>query len=445
MKHLYVFLLYFFAVSILYGNGANPCPNPPPTPEATITYGVICYAFYPASQSVLTVTYPLGNEYRYSINGITYQSSPVFFGVWYNNFPIMVTVKDESGCVSEPLELDLSDIELSSVPMANVTQPDCSDVPESGQFGAITVTFPLGSIAFQYSIDGENYQNSPVFSNIPPGSYGVTYRFSMANPEICTSDPLEVVINSTNVPTPIADVIQPDCDNPYGIIVVTTPFANAYEYSINGIDYQPGNVFENVSAGTYQVTVRKGDCISEILEVNIHFAPTVPDTPTVTVVQPDCHNPYGSIEVKSPVDEGHELFPNYEYSINGVDYYDHTIFDNLPSGLYYVTVRHVFSGCVSDFSEVILKEDLVCFIPKGISPNGDFLNDEFDLSDFGIVPSVQIFNRYGKEVYFQKDYTNQWKGQSSKGKELRTGTYYYVITFQNEEIKTGWVYLNREY
>jgi gliding motility-associated-like protein len=82
-------------------------------------------------------------------------------------------------------------------------------------------------------------------------------------------------------------------------------------------------------------------------------------------------------------------------------------------------------------------------IPKGISPNGDFLNDEFDLSGFGTINKVEIYNRYGKIVYTQSNYTNQWKGQDNNEKELPTGTYFYRIVFQNNKIKTGWVYLNK--
>lgn len=661
-----------------YGsNNTTPCPNPPPTPEANMIWGDICYAFYPASQSVLIVTYPLGDEYKYSIDGIYYQSSPSFLGIWYSQpFPIMVTVKDENGCVSNPLVMESIDIEYSSVPMVDVTQPDCSDIPESGQSGTISVTFPLNN-SFWYSIDGENYQQSPVFFNVPPGSYGVTYRFSMSNPEICTSDPLEVTINPPpTVPTPqatlipipcslipedagtlivtyplgdeyeysidginyqsspvfpnvwgfgtfeltvrqgdciseslefsnfgqstvpIADVTQPDCsdvpetgqfgsitvtfplgdmfqysidgenyqdspffnilppdtyqltfryyeseycvsdpleiiinesaiglptatvthptcDNPYGSITIssiTLPWVfTPTEYSINGIDYYTNNVFDNLPTGTYHITVRVGDCISESLEVNIHFPPAIPETPTINVMQPTCTNPFGSIEVVSPVDEGHEFTPNYEYSINGVDYYEFTVFDNLSSGVYYVTVRHLMSGCVSGSVEVIINEvseiyvnlvavcegenrfvlkaetqdqnyqyvwntgetastidvnttgiysvivsvencskefsisieTIPCMIPKGISPNGDFLNDEFDLSGFGTINKVEVFNRYGKKVYSQANYTNQWKGQANNGKELPSGTYYYKIVFQNGEAKSGWVYLNR--
>ena len=82
-------------------------------------------------------------------------------------------------------------------------------------------------------------------------------------------------------------------------------------------------------------------------------------------------------------------------------------------------------------------------IPRGISPNGDEFNQNFDLTDMN-VRSIVIFNRYGTEVYgFKGGYTNQWYGQTNGGKELPVGTYFYSITTENGVSVTGWVYINR--
>jgi gliding motility-associated-like protein len=83
-----------------------------------------------------------------------------------------------------------------------------------------------------------------------------------------------------------------------------------------------------------------------------------------------------------------------------------------------------------------------CMIPKGISPNGDGMNDTFDLSAFD-VKHLEIFNRYGHEVFSYSHYTNQWQGQANNGNELPTGTYYYAIERSTGERTTGWVYINR--
>ncbi|MDR2221762.1 MAG: choice-of-anchor J domain-containing protein [Flavobacteriaceae bacterium] len=96
--------------------------------------------------------------------------------------------------------------------------------------------------------------------------------------------------------------------------------------------------------------------------------------------------------------------------------------------------------CYDESKFTIHYED--CPIPKGFSPNSDGVNDRFDLSQHGAT-SIKIFNRNGSEVYsFAGIYTNQWDGKGTNGKELPSGTYYYVIqTFT--KTKTGWVELNR--
>jgi gliding motility-associated-like protein len=99
-------------------------------------------------------------------------------------------------------------------------------------------------------------------------------------------------------------------------------------------------------------------------------------------------------------------------------------------------------GCIGSASFVV--ENNPCsFIPKGISPNDDGDNDTFDLSGIGVRELV-IFNRYGISVYsFSGNYTNQWKGQTDKGENLPTGTYFYNIVKSNGLTLTGWVYINQ--
>ncbi|MCO6174533.1 fibronectin type III domain-containing protein [Flavobacterium sp. NRK F10] len=86
---------------------------------------------------------------------------------------------------------------------------------------------------------------------------------------------------------------------------------------------------------------------------------------------------------------------------------------------------------------------IACEIPKGISPNGDGLNDEWDLTSFNVT-KVEIFNRYGLKVYSKSGYTDEWHGQSDNGNDLPSATYYYVVEFNDMPTRTGWVYINRE-
>ena len=105
--------------------------------------------------------------------------------------------------------------------------------------------------------------------------------------------------------------------------------------------------------------------------------------------------------------------------------------------------RVVITNGICSTEESIFVNSTYCNIPKGFSPNGDNVNDTFNLSNLNI-RLLKIFNRYGTEVYNRLNYRNEWNGNSKNGNKLPTGTYYYVIEFTSGKTTSGWVYLNRE-
>ena len=110
---------------------------------------------------------------------------------------------------------------------------------------------------------------------------------------------------------------------------------------------------------------------------------------------------------------------------------------NEPIGTYFLTVTNAFN-CES--SKEIYVPSTTCSIPKGISANGDDVNDSFDLSGLNI-ENLKIFSRYGREVYSKEKYKKEWHGQDYNGKMLPAATYYYYIRLADGVEKTGWVYL----
>ncbi|MFT6843052.1 MAG: gliding motility-associated-like protein [Psychroserpens sp.] len=114
----------------------------------------------------------------------------------------------------------------------------------------------------------------------------------------------------------------------------------------------------------------------------------------------------------------------------------------LDGGIYTIEISFNDTGCTSSQSQEVIELES-CFIPQGISPNGDGLNDSFDLSNFRVT-RLEIFNRYGSSVYQKNNYVDEWFGQSDKGDELPVGTYFYSVEFEDKESETGWVYIQRE-
>ena len=128
------------------------------------------------------------------------------------------------------------------------------------------------------------------------------------------------------------------------------------------------------------------------------------------------------------------------------------------------------NGCIS-ITEITMNIHADCdVLPCGendiaistaITPNGDGINDTFDISGIdlcGFVASVKIFNRWGAIVYESSNYTlgsmstsgseGDWDGYSptsaigNNGK-LPNGTYYYIIHLQDSGLAplTGPIYL----
>jgi len=84
-------------------------------------------------------------------------------------------------------------------------------------------------------------------------------------------------------------------------------------------------------------------------------------------------------------------------------------------------------------------------IPNTFTPNGDGINDTWNIKylDSYTTCTVQIFNRYGENVFSSIGYGTPWDG-TYKGAKLPTGTYYYVINLKNDtKLLSGFIAIIR--
>jgi gliding motility-associated-like protein len=109
--------------------------------------------------------------------------------------------------------------------------------------------------------------------------------------------------------------------------------------------------------------------------------------------------------------------------------------DRLLSGLYSVTVFSGFCQKTVEF-EVTPGPAANCVLRifNAFSPDGDGKSDTWiieniDLDEFK-QNKVEIFNRWGQQVFSVRNYNNDdvvWNGESESGTELSSGTYFYIV------------------
>ncbi|MNK35366.1 bacterial transduction protein [compost metagenome] len=419
----------------------NPVPGTPALADVT-TIQPTCTT----STGSITVNTPIGTGLTYSIDGTNFVNTLTFNSL--NPGTYTITVKNADGCISVTPNITINPVPgAPTIADVTTTQPTCTTPT-----GSITVNSPTGA-ELTYSIDGTNFVNTLTFNSLNPGTYTITVK----NADGCTSVTPNITINSVPGAPAVADIttIQPTCTTPTGSITVNTPTGEGLTYSIDGTNFVSTLTFNNLNPGTYNIIVKNAEgCTSVTPNIRINAGATLP---LITTLQECRDTSFGKNYILEglPLNDSFDIstssykWKNEQGSIVGND-------ENTFDVTQYITINNievtdfplVFTvtvttkgGCenIAQFSV----DSYFCNIPKGISPNNDGMNDSFNLTGLNVTKLV-IFNRYGKEVYTQNNYKNEWHGQTNNDDELPTGTYYYAIEIAGESSQTGWVYINRQ-
>jgi len=84
-------------------------------------------------------------------------------------------------------------------------------------------------------------------------------------------------------------------------------------------------------------------------------------------------------------------------------------------------------------------------IPNAFTPNGDGINDTWDIKNIGSYPNctINIYDRYGGKVFSSIGYGVAWDGRNGSA-NVPQGTYYYIINLQNgQKVLSGLVTIIR--
>lgn len=341
-----------------------------------------------------------------------------------------VIVQDELGCyVTFDFTITNPEQVILSIVPDSLLEETC-DGDANGEFsidisgGTLPYSVSLDNYDGPYTTGGVN-QTIFDFTGLGGGDHTVFVRDAQG----CES---EWNITFPEPPTIVPSIeIESLCDNNTLINTVTVTVDDTLvdpselDYALNGGEFQPSNVFTNITPGL--------DNYIEVRHIN----------GCIQVTE------FFDIEEYTPIalllDQGSdpsEIIANatggtgtYQFTLNNEDYGAANVFTITEEGTYTVTVIDE-SGCQAVASITI---DIVgpC-IPNYFSPNGDGTTDTWAPGCITNFPDLtfDIFDRYGRKVatYRAGEY---WDGRYN-GAELPTGDYWYVV-------KTNSSLLDKEY
>lgn len=99
-----------------------------------------------------------------------------------------------------------------------------------------------------------------------------------------------------------------------------------------------------------------------------------------------------------------------------------------------IYILNVYSnkGCKTATDSVLVKVYQQLYIPNAFTPNGDGLNDTWDIETLKAYPGaeVKVYNRYGQTIFDNNGKSISWDG-TFKGEPQQSGAYVYLIDLKN--------------
>jgi len=358
----------------------------------------------------------------------------------YGSYTAFLIVKTDSGCISKA---DSQVIAVHPLPSVNFGMPAIVCLPGgNAQFTDSTSIADNSASLFTYKWnfgDSNNPEGSvlknPVHQYSALGNYTVSLIVTSTN--LCVDSTTKVFSNI--YPQPKADFSMSASEICMNDNISFTDHTSGYTGNLVSWNWNlaegntstlqnPARIFAD--SGTYAITLFAFDakgCVSDTVTkpVVIDPFPHLNITHTVFVLQ-------GGSIVLMP--DFYALSPT-QFNWSPATYLDSTTVPypvSKPNDN--ITYQLILTGkgncSISDTVLVTVMKTPA--IPNAFSPNGDGINDTWEIKYLNTYPGcvVQVFDRDGQPVFNSVGYNVNWDG-TFNGKPLPIGTYYYVINPKN--------------
>jgi gliding motility-associated-like protein len=354
------------------------------------------------------------------------------------------TIQSVTVSPSEPLQAKFS----------TIVSPACS----GSASGSITVKAVNGASPFSYQLNSNPAQTSPTFTGLRAGNYSIT----ITDGNSCTVTRDTIIRDNPNAKIFISHKNIACSNDANGSARVDSINGNgkasilgSYNYSWNSSPVQTTREAVQLGNRYYTVTVTdsKGCGIKDSVYIAVMdtIAPRIvcrADTVSI-ILQAGVNDPLSNTATSNEV--AVELVKPTVSDNCDID----TLTNDAPAKFRVGVVTPVV-WTVTDLvgltatctSYVYVKR--IPIIPKLLTPNGDGLNDKFEIDGLEDFPKSQlsIFARSGQLVFSSEDYKNEWDcrfttSKWSNNQFVSPGVYYYVLNLGGTKQKLqGYIYVS---
>ncbi|MEI6766983.1 MAG: gliding motility-associated C-terminal domain-containing protein [Bacteroidota bacterium] len=373
-----------------------------------------------SSNGYAQTTVANGNPpYNYVWNSVPPQYSSNILNVAAGNYS--VTLTDHLGCTAT------ASVSLINIPGPTIIVDSVINEMCSSANGAIFTTTAGGTSPLSWSWNSTPVQTGADLINVHAGTYTVTVTDSN-NCHASTSESI------TNTPPPtigILEVIDEKCFKHDGSISITaTGGSPPYTYSWSIGAALNTTTVNNLSAGTYTVSVEDANCTSQ-LDIVLENIPGPKADFTVypevrTIENPEFRftdNSLGNITL------WHWEFGDYAEASS-----QNTTHTYQDTGSYHVILHIVDNeGCRdSVIKEALVIDYITVWAPNCFTPNGDNINDYFGIWGQNITNfKLYIYDRWGELVFESHELTHRWDG-TINGKPAYDGVYTWIAFYSED-------------
>jgi gliding motility-associated-like protein len=353
-------------------------------------------------------------EYRWDTTGILVDSTEDIYDIPANDY--MVHITDKQDCKME------STITVNQPPPLKATM-EVTDVNcKLGTDGSIDLTVTGGVPPYSYVWANSEKILKKTTQDVK-GLKKERYSVTITDSKDITLEKDTVVKEPTSIKANIEpfDAMCYDSADGYALLTVS---GGIEPYSYLWSNASKKQDLKNVKAGSYSVLIldKNGCSLKANTQIN-QPEEIIIDESVTHVTCKDQSDGEAELSVSGGI-------PPYSYNwSNGETTKD---VEDLPGGDYTVTVRDDHNCPMQKTMNINVPEILCIKIPSAFTPNGDNINDKWEIRNYFLYPgiTVKVFNRRGLMIFSSKGYEKSWDGKYN-GNDVPSGTYYYIVNPNN--------------